>query len=198
WDEAGGKPPAEMWPIVRDKIGRTARGRMMAGAFRAWKTSWLVGIGPGMHRNLWAHFSASADGDREKGRWPSLITTRFHSFEVHGDWLQLLEEYGLAGLALFLFPMSVLSGVLLSGIPVNRDGRDAGGSDRSGPGRHAVVLGGLLAGIAMAFHSLGDFNLQVPATTWTLAALVSVAAAHAVQCAGDGTPARSGSGGTAR
>jgi len=33
---------------------------------------------------------------------------------------------------------------------------------------------GLLALIAMAFHSLGDFNLQMPATTWMLAALVSL------------------------
>ena len=27
-----------------------------------------------------------------------------------------------------------------------------------------LVLGGILAGVALAFHSLGDFNLQMPAT----------------------------------
>jgi hypothetical protein len=33
----------------------------------------------------------------------------------------------------------------------------------------------------MAFHSLGDFNLQMPATTWILAAIISVTVAVIVR-----------------
>jgi hypothetical protein len=43
----------------------------------------------------------------------------------------------------------------------------------------AACVTGFLAFAAMAFHSLGDFNLQMPATTWLLAGLTALAlAAH--------------------
>jgi len=41
-----------------------------------------------------------------------------------------------------------------------------------------VVLGGVLACVCMGFHSLGDFNLQIPATAWLLAAILAAPIAH--------------------
>ena len=42
---------------------------------------------------------------------------------------------------------------------------------------YAVPLVGLLALVAMMVHSLGDFNLQMPATGWVLAAMVAISIA---------------------
>ena len=127
-----------------------------------------------MHQNLWPHFAPSPDGDREAGIWPSMPNYDFHSYEVHSDWIQLLEEYGVIGLLLFLVPVSAWLGVLLFGL-YREEGRwrrrDWRG--RSSPG-FALILGGALAGVAMIFHSFGDFNLQMPATVWLLAAGVAL------------------------
>ena len=138
----------------------TSRGRMIGGALRAWRDAPLFGIGPGMHQHLWPHYAASSDGNRERGAWPSLPNYDFHSYEVHSDWVQLLEEYGAVGLVLFLLP----AGTLFIGLVRSTE-------------YSAMLLGGVLSFVAMGFHSLGDFNLQMPGTTWTLAAILGLAAA---------------------
>ena len=43
-----------------------------------------------------------------------------------------------------------------------------------GEGRYPLALGGLLSFVGMAVHSLGDFNLQMPATAWLLGAIIAV------------------------
>jgi len=159
--------------LLYERLPRTSRGRMFGGAWRAWQTAPWTGIGMGMHSAYWPFFAATDDGDRERGIWPTLTNENFHSYEVHNDWLQLLEELGMIGLALFLIPFGVVLRVLL------RDRRQlcrgspyehrAGGDPRLIP-----LLAGLLASVAMAFHSLGDFNLQMPATSWLLAALIAI------------------------
>jgi len=125
-----------------------------------------------MHQNLWPHFAATPDGDRERGIWPRHPNNTFHSYKVHSDWLQLLEEYGLIGLALFFVPFSFLCGFF--GGRLRGEARRARGDGRSDMA-DALLLGGFLAMIAMIVHSIGDFNLQMPATTWVLAALLAIA-----------------------
>lgn len=152
------------------------RYQMASGALRAWQTAPVLGIGPGMHRNLWPRFAATPDGDRERGIWPSRSNLHFHSYEVHSDWVQLLEEYGSVGLVLFLVAVLGVMGPLLAAWRAEarawaRPGGPADGADPAYP----AVLGALLGAAAMAFHSLGDFNLQMPATTWLLAAMVALA-----------------------
>jgi O-antigen ligase len=154
------------------------RYQMIAAALRAWKTAPVFGIGPGMHQNLWPHFAATPDGDPAAGKWPTYPNTTFHSYEVHSDWTQLLEEYGAVGLALFLAAIGVTLSVLLRGRAralrrMRRDGQETG--------YYWAIQAALLASAGLAFHSLGDFNLQMPATTWLLAALVSVPLAHIVR-----------------
>ncbi|MCK5849395.1 MAG: O-antigen ligase family protein [Kiritimatiellae bacterium] len=158
WEQAKGKPFVEMKAEVMLRATESSRGRMFAGAYRAWDSSRAFGIGPGMHQNLWPHFSASRDGDREFGVWPSQPNHGFWSDFVHSDWLQLLEEYGMVGLALFLIPAGVVFWLLLAGREIH----------------FATSLGGVLAFVCMAFHSIGDFNLQMPATAWVFAAILAI------------------------
>jgi O-antigen ligase len=150
--------------LAFEKARATSRGRMIGGALRAWRDAPVFGIGPGMHQHLWPHYAASSDVDRESGIWPSLPNYNFHSYEVHSDWVQLLEEYGVVGLLLFLLPAATLFIILVRSTQYS-----------------AALLGGILAFLAMAFHSLGDFNLQMPATTWMFGAILALAASDVTQ-----------------
>jgi hypothetical protein len=163
------------------RLEHSDRYQMSAAAWRGWLSAPVWGIGPGMHQNLWPHFAPSPDGDRERGIWPRFRNNTFHSFEAHNDWVQLLEEYGAVGMLLFLLATGTAAGVVYRGW---RRYANAAAStavrpspDPSTGGGEWSILAALLAGAAMAGHSIGDFNLQIPATTWNLAALVSLALA---------------------
>ena len=175
WDRVKQKDVRSMGADIIETLRVSSRGRMFAGAVRAWKTRPVFGIGAGMHRNLWPHFAPSSDGHRELGQWPSLPNNDFHSYEVHSDWLQLLEEYGVVGAVLFLAPVFVLWGALGAGLRERiRERRQTKVRENNRSGAVAFLLGGLLSGIALAFHSLGDFNLQMPATVWMLGAVLAL------------------------
>jgi O-antigen ligase len=154
-------------------LSHTSRGRMFGGAWRAWQQSPVIGIGAGMHRNLWPSVAASADGDRETNRWPSLRNDTFHSYHVHNDWLQLLEEFGLIGLALVLLAAGALLLVYLRLLPAALPEAPAAPLPSSGA-PFPLLLPALLAMVAMGFHSLGDFNLQMPATTWIFGCMLAL------------------------
>ena len=49
----------------------------------------------------------------------------------------------------------------------------------SEPAYEWMLPGLLLAVLALAVHSIGDFNLQIPATTWLLGILAGLAVAIA-------------------
>ena len=159
-----GKSAAEIATTMRATFSNDSRYNMYSAAIRAWRTKPWFGIGPGMHQHLWPHFAASPDGDRARGIRPSRLNANYHSYEVHSDWLQLLEEYGLVGAALFIAAAGAL--FLLLARPAARGRADV------------VALGGSLSLVCMMFHSFVDFNLQIPATTWMLAAILSMAAAR--------------------
>jgi O-antigen ligase len=162
WDPLrGGKSFAEAQVELMPRLKESPRYNMYSGALRAWReTDPRFGIGPGMHQHLWLHYAASPDGDRARGIWPSRPNNGYHSYEVHSDWIQLLEEYGVVGFVLFLFAVGALTAFLRRGF-------------RSGI-VEPVAFGGILCLVCMAFHSLGDFNLQMPATTWLLSAVVAI------------------------
>ncbi len=164
--EARQKPMREAVVFVIDGFKQQDRALMFAGAVRAWRTHPWVGIGPGMHPNLWPHFGPTPDGDRAARRWPTRLNNDYVSNAVHNDWMQLLEEYGVIGFVLFLVPATLGWCALLRRV---RDGaRDRDGVDG------AMPLAALLVVVAMAFHALGDFNLQMPATAWMFAALIAL------------------------
>ena len=169
-----GKSWEDARDIVVARVSPASRPRMIGAALRAWKTNPAFGIGPGMHQNLWPHFAATADGDRERGIWPRFTNHEFHSYEVHSDWVQLLEEYGLIGFGLFLVPALACFLVLLGAL--RHSARRP-----TDPAAHALVMAGLFAWVCMAFHSLGDFNMQMPATVWMLAAMLALALSGAAE-----------------
>ena len=156
------------------------RGLMAAAGIRAWNEARVFGIGPGMHPNVWWHVAASSDGNREKGIWPTVLNANFHSYNVHNDWVQLLEEYGAVGFVLFVVAIGMVAATLLKARR-RQLLRWRDGAPELEPEADRLVLGALLASFAMAIHSLGDFNLQLPATTWFLGGLVGLALAAAVR-----------------
>ena len=168
WDEKWrGKKFSEIYSLVIQKQKESMRGQMIQGAIRAWRDYPLFGTGPGMHQNLWFHYSASEDGDASKGIWPSFTNHDYHSYEVHSDWIQLLEEYGIVGFTLFFIFIVISSMKVMSSFY-----NIAEDVSSTGAWHYGIMLGGWLACIAMAFHSLGDFNLQIPATVWVLSAVI--------------------------
>lgn len=174
WKSARGKPWSEKMETVGRRVRHTARWQMWSAAVRAWQPKPLLGIGAGMHRHIWPHVAASDDGDRETGRWPTRLNNTHHSYETHNDWLQLLEEYGVVGLLLFLAPCVLGFGILQRGVKRETDAcRETKWTLCGGRG-YPVVLAAMLAAVAMGFHSLGDFNLQIPANTWLLATIVAL------------------------
>ena len=165
----------EQYPWKR--IQTSDRYRMASAALRAWQTSRVFGIGPGMHQDLWPHYAATPDGDPATGKWPTFPNNTFHSYEVHSDWTQLLEEYGLVGFVLFLAAAGSVLAVLIRGRRRALRRVRMGWADP----QYWTLQAALLASLAMAFHSVGDFNLQMPATVWMLAAIVSMSLAHVLQ-----------------
>ncbi len=159
------------WEPVRESFfTRFDRGIYISSALRAWRSSPTWGIGPGQHPVRWPEFAATADGNRETGEWPSQTHHEYHLYEVHSDWVQLLEEYGLVGMALFLPPFLLVLAMLYRA--QGRGLRSAEGAS-VGPEDTALSLAALLAAGALAVHSVGDFSLQIPAITWGLAMLVA-------------------------
>lgn len=154
--------------------GKTSRGTMIISAVNAWRETpktMIIGIGAGMHQHLWPHYAASSDGDKENYRWPSSPNYTFHSYEVHSDWVQLLEEYGIIGLVLFLVPFAFVIAFLY-----RASRSDIHPESSTFDMTRALCISGLFAVIAIAFHSLGDFNMQMPATVWMLTAIVTIPA----------------------
>lgn len=175
---AGGRYVERFRNYPWTRIEASDRYQMAMAALRAWKTNRVFGIGPGMHQNLWPHFAATEDGDREAGKWPTHTNHTFHSYEVHSDWTQLLEEYGIVGVVLFAGATGVGLGTLWAGRARALRRRKEEGA---GTPHYWTLQAALFAAVALAFHSLGDFNLQMPATTWLLAALTAVPLAHVLR-----------------
>lgn len=158
---AGGSPAGATVDEMVERIKSNSRYGMYSAALRAWREigPWF-GIGPGMHQHIWFHYAASPDGDRDRGIWPARPNAEAHSYQVHNDWLQLLEEYGITGTAVFLVAACSLLLVLVRGF-------------RSGIAP-AITLGAIMCFTCAALHSLVDFSLQIPATAWLFAVILSI------------------------
>ncbi len=160
-----------------ERLQHSDRFQMSSAAIRAWQTAPWLGVGPGMHPNLWPHFAPTADGDRSTGRWPTFPNNNYHSFEAHNDWAQFLEEYGLVGVGLLLLALGMTLWIIL-----RRWKRWAMIQALHAPPPSScewLLPGILLVALAMGIHSCGDFNLQIPGTTWTIGILTGLAIAIA-------------------
>lgn len=159
------------------ELQHSDRYQMSAAALRAWHSAPWFGVGPGMHQNLWPHFAASKDGNREIGLWPTHINNGYHSFEAHDDWAQFLEEYGLIGLLLWLTAIGTALWAIFR--RWKRWAYNLSQETLSSSNSELVWLlpSLLLAALAMTVHSVGDFNLQIPGTVWQLGILTGLAIA---------------------
>lgn len=90
------------------------RGWYIGSALRAWESNPVWGIGPGQHSSRWGEFAATPDGTREPFKAPKMRNDGYHLYEVHSDWTQLLEEYGIVGVVLFIIPMLTIFGGLIN------------------------------------------------------------------------------------
>lgn len=149
------------------------RGTYIQSALRAWRSNPVWGIGPGQHSNRWAEFSATdpgvkpVGGDAKTMKRPRYYNDQQHLYEVHSDWTQLLEEYGIVGLALFLIPALVVIVVTYRAQSAVLDGGSPCAIER------ALPLASLLASLILIIHSFGDFSLQMPSIVWNFAVLLT-------------------------
>lgn len=151
------------------------RGTYIQSALRAWKSNPVWGIGPGQHSNRWQEFNPSdpgvrpVDGSPATMKRPRYVNNSQHLYEVHSDWTQLLEEYGLVGFILFAVPALALFVMLcIAQSRMNEEAVEPGGESAPAILR-AMPLAALLACLVMAIHSLGDFSFQMPSIVWLFA-----------------------------
>lgn len=147
------------------------RGQYIGAALRAWRSNPVWGIGPGQNTHRWPQFAATPDGVRaepghpEKLKWPRLLNSGYHLYEVHSDWVQLLEEYGIVGFVLFCIAFATVA-VLLVLRQEEAAESAAGALDRGLP------LGVLFAVGVLSVQCLFDFSMQIPCIVWLFGFLV--------------------------
>jgi hypothetical protein len=94
---------------------------------------------------------------------------------VHNDYLNTLTEYGTAGAAIVGVGLALLGwGVVRSWKYVRRSNDIATRTSN----RSAVVLGCSLGLLAMAFHSVTDFNMHIPANAAVAVTLMAIICSH--------------------
>lgn len=135
-------------------------------ALKQWQLSPVIGTGSGTYLFYGRKFRNE--------------TVQMDPVYVHNDYLQLLAEYGLAGLATFL-PFLLLH--LRRGlITARRIGpRRIAVSHRLPSNAMALNLGALGAVSAYGMHSLFDFNLHIPANVLLMAFVFGILANSGVE-----------------
>jgi O-antigen ligase len=131
-------------------------------AFHMWQDAPWLGVGP-------AHFDLRFPKYR-----PETVQTR--PLWVHNDYLNLLADWGLVGFGLLAGAAAALAwGGWRTWRYVRRegDGLVTKPSDRA-----ALVLGSGTGLVALALHSVVDFNLQIPANALLAAFLAAVLNGH--------------------
>ena len=97
--------------------------------------------------------------------FPAHMTRTVNMFYAHteNDYLQLLAETGLIGLGLALALAAILLHRLLAGVLKASDPWAAG-----------IALGAATGVVAVLIHSLGDFNLRIPANAMLFVVIASL------------------------
>jgi O-antigen ligase len=133
---------------------------LWGAAARMWADHPWLGVGP-------AHFDY-----RFREYRPELVQGR--PDRVHNDYLNLLADWGVAGVVIVLAGTGIFIFWLKQIWPhVRREENDFGSGQSN---RFAFFLGGVCGLAALAVHSLMDFNLHVPANAlagMTLLALLA-------------------------
>lgn len=97
----------------------------------------------------------------EKGKAPEPITNGAY-VHAHSEYLELLMEGGIAGLALGLLGIGLVYGLGLRGLGKHR-----------GRTTNALMTGALFGFTTLVIHSFGEFGLHIPAITVLAAVLAA-------------------------
>ena len=128
-------------------VDAASRLQTWAGAAHMWEAHPWWGVGPGQFDYRYRQYRPEALQVRPE--------------HAHNDYLELLDEFGLAGgLLVAVGAVVFIFGLKQSWPHVRRAESDFGNSMST---RYAIFLGALGALAALAAHSLVDFNLHVPA-----------------------------------
>ena len=128
-------------------VDAASRLQTWAGAAHMWEAHPWWGVGPGQFDYRYRQYRPEALQVRPE--------------HAHNDYLELLDEFGLAGgLLVAVGAVVFIFGLKQSWPHVRRAESDFGNSMST---RYAIFLGALGALAALATHSLVDFNLHVPA-----------------------------------
>jgi O-antigen ligase len=143
-------------------VDAASRLQTWAGAAHMWEAHPWWGVGPGQFDYRYRQYRPEALQVRPE--------------HAHNDYLELLDEFGLAGGLL----VAVGAGVFIFGLKqswphVRRAESDFGNSMST---RYAIFLGALGALAALAAHSLVDFNLHVPANALVGTVILGLAASN--------------------
>ncbi len=148
------KPAAfvtEDWAVRRD---------MWGAALRMWRDHFWWGVGPGLYDyRFWAYRPESM---QTRPEW------------AHNDYLNLLADWGAVGGVIVLAGMAMFGVGLIKTFKYVRP--PANDLDRVFSNRFAFFLGASAGLLALAAHSVVDFNLHIPANAIlgvTLLALLS-------------------------
>jgi O-antigen ligase len=125
------------------------RAAVYVATLALWRDFPLFGVGVGNFQDIFPLYQ------------PAAVGQVFYDY-AHNDYLQLLAETGILG---FAFLMWAFSSVLYA----------AGRFWHKAMGEQRVWLAGVLAGVvAMALHSLVDFNVHIPANALLFVTLLAL------------------------
>jgi O-antigen ligase len=148
--------------FVSGKIELDTRQEMWRSAGLMWRDHPWFGVGPG-HYDL---------------RFPAYrpATVQRQPDRVHNEYLNLLADWGLTGAVIIAASLFCLGwGIVRTWTYVQRGDR-AFGSNQSD--KFAFVLGATAGLIAIALHSVVDFNLHMPANAIIAVTLMALLTSH--------------------
>lgn len=145
-------------PLEQNSPGELkSRFELWQAAERMWADHFWFGVGP-------AHYDY-----RFRQYRPELVQAR--PDRAHNDYLNLLADWGTVGGIIVAAGMVTFAwGLAKTWKPVRPDERELG---RGMSNRFAFLLGGSAALLALAVHSMVDFNLHIPANALLGVALLA-------------------------
>jgi O-antigen ligase len=141
-----------------DKLDMTVRLEMWSAAARMWQDHFWWGVGP-------AHFDYRFPEYRPE-------SLQMRPDRTHNDYLNLLADWGAMGGIIVLAGMAAFAlGLWQTRGYVRRSENDFGSAMSN---RHAFFIGASCGLVALAVHSLVDFNLHIPANAILGVALLAL------------------------
>lgn len=148
--------------FVGGQVDLNTRGDIWDATIRMWRDHVWLGVGPGHYNARWREY-----------RPPSV---QLQPDRAHNDYLNLLVDWGIAGGVIVAALLVVLVlGVRKTWGYVRRSEREFK-SNRSD--KFAFVAGATFGLVALAVHSVVDFNLHIPANAIIAVTLAALLCSH--------------------